>query len=329
MRHPKRSPVLSLKLAMAAMVVAGATTGCFTDLEVEMGAYRAQGSWVVDGPGAAALYQAGALVLDARDKGKKAFLVGHLRGAVHVHWSQFSEPRDPDRGRLLQDEALLTERLREVGVRRDRAVLVLGSPVDGWGEEGRIVWMLRALGHPKAVMVDGGYHALLQADLPLVSGQEPEPPRGDFTIARDPSLSVERAELAQLVASGAQSGGDVRLIDTREPGEFDGLTPYGETRGGHVPGALHLYYEELIDSMGYLVSAETIRGKLTSRQVAAEHDIIAYCTGGVRSGWLVAVLRDMGYNRSRNYAGSMWEWAAQPQSTHPLEVAGGQAGSDP
>jgi thiosulfate/3-mercaptopyruvate sulfurtransferase len=300
--------------------------GCFTDLEAEVGVYKPQGSWIVDGPGARALYEDGALVLDARDKGKQGFLSGHLRGAVAVHWSQFSEPQDPDRGRLLDDEALLTERLREVGVRRDRKVIVLGSPIDGWGEEGRIVWMLRALGHPDAVMVDGGYHALISAGLPIVAGEEPSPPRGDFSIVADPGLTIEGGELAQLVAKGSQG---VRLIDTREPGEFDGLTPYGEVRGGHVPGAVHLYYEQLLDSMGYLKSAEEMRGKLTSRQVAVGDHIIAYCTGGVRSGWLVAVLRDMGYQMSRNYAGSMWEWAAQPASTHPLEVAGGPSGSDP
>lgn len=38
-------------------------------------------------------------------------------------------------------------------------------------------------------------------------------------------------------------------------------------------------------------------------------DTVCYCTGGVRSAWLWFVLKVVGFERVRNYAGSWWEWS--------------------
>jgi thiosulfate/3-mercaptopyruvate sulfurtransferase len=45
--------------------------------------------------------------------------------------------------------------------------------------------------------------------------------------------------------------------------------------------------------------------------------VIAYCTTGIRAGFVTAVLRNAGID-ARNYAGSMTEWAAYPAEAYPL-----------
>jgi thiosulfate/3-mercaptopyruvate sulfurtransferase len=57
---------------------------------------------------------------------------------------------------------------------------------------------------------------------------------------------------------------------------------------------------------------------LKSVGVTRHKAIIAYCTGGVRSAWLVAVLVELGYRDARNYAGSLWQWAAGPKDRYRL-----------
>jgi thiosulfate/3-mercaptopyruvate sulfurtransferase len=44
---------------------------------------------------------------------------------------------------------------KALGVSGDVPVVVVACSVKGWGEDGRIVWTLRTLGHPAAVFVDG------------------------------------------------------------------------------------------------------------------------------------------------------------------------------
>jgi thiosulfate/3-mercaptopyruvate sulfurtransferase len=58
---------------------------------------------------------------------------------------------------------------------------------------------------------------------------------------------------------------------------------------------------------------------LKSRGVTPDKQVVAYCTGGVRSAWLVAVLAELGYQNVANYAGSMWEWSAQSADEYPLD----------
>ena len=87
---------------------------------------------------------------------------------------------------------------------------------------------------------------------------------------------------------------------------------YGELRGGHVPGAASLWWETLFDANGLRppdVMARTFDdlGIVSYARTPA----IAYCTGGIRSGFVVLIGAALGVPMA-NYDGSMWEWAAMP-----------------
>ncbi|MEC8423779.1 MAG: rhodanese-like domain-containing protein, partial [Myxococcota bacterium] len=101
--------------------------------------------------------------------------------------------------------------------------------------------------------------------------------------------------------------------DTREQREFAGETPYRETRGGHLPGARHLWFKDLMTATGTLKNRGELRSLLTARSIPLDQPVIAYCTGGVRSGFAYAVLRELGAPTPANYDGSMWEWSADPE----------------
>jgi len=274
--------------------------------------------WFISAPEAQQLVSQGATLLDGR--GAK---LGQARlpGAQTVSWEQFSPKTDPGRGRLLADDALLSEKLQALGFSAARPVVVVGDPLRGWGEEGRIVWMLRTLGHPKAVMVDGGVAALEQAGF-TASALAMEGPGGDFVVQRRATWDIQRAALkAQLDAAQSEMAQATRpiLVDTREAREFAGQTPYGERRGGHLPGAVHLHFKTLLAPDGKLLPEAAIAQKLTQLGITRDRPIIVYCTGGIRSGWLAAVLISQGY-AVQNYAGSMWEWSAAPADQYPLSV---------
>lgn len=267
-------------------------------------------TWIVPRETARRLIADGALVLDAREPNLKAWQP--LPGAVPVQWEQFSRRDAPYQGELLDDDDALTRRLQALGVSGDRPVVVVADPILGWGEDGRIVWMLHTLGHDHAYMVDGGIEALLadgQLRIPRLAGA------GDFVVDRDESwLTTTDAVRDRLDTE------DGVFVDVREPREFVGATPYGEVRGGHLPGARHVYYRELLDSDGRLLPEAQIRALLAAHGIDDGMDVIAYCTGGVRAAWFTVVLHDLGYD-VRNYAGSMWEWAAAEPDAHPLTTA--------
>ncbi len=304
----------ALWITMIAMVP---LVGCTTIMDPPDGpAYMGQRGWVLSVEQVRSMHPGGAIFLDARPEVK--FKAGHLDGAHNISWKQFSEPADPRRGRLLADDALLTSRLRGAGVMAAKQVVVLGDAITGWGEDGRIVWMLRTLGHTRAALLDGGHYAAEQAGLTVTTNATP-PATGDFTVARSKTWDIQMAELQKIVLAGPSGLVGRILVDTREDREYLGAVPYGESRGGHLPGAVHLHYSSLLNSVGGLRDRETLLVRLKERGITPDREVIAYCTGGIRSGWFVAVLSDLGFATARNYAGSMWEWSAGPADQYPRE----------
>ena len=270
-----------------------------------------QQQWVIGGERAKTLLEGGATLLDARTL--KILRGERLKNAASISWQDFSPETQRDRGKLLEDDRILTEKLQNLGIFNDKPVIVYIDPKTGWGEEGRIVWMLRSLGHSQAFWVDGGYGALVKAGLTVESRfPSSQPPRGDFQIRRRQDWQSDRQELKSRL-----NDKKLVILDSREPREYAGQTPYGETRGGHLPGAIHLYYKELIDENGMLYPRPVILEKLAEKGVTPDKEIVSYCTGGVRSAWLTTVLVDLGFS-AKNYPGSTWEWSAYPAEEYPL-----------
>lgn len=267
--------------------------------------------WIVSAREAVLLIEQKATLLDARGG---TFITQRLEGAIAVNWQQFSRQEDPHRGRLREDDQQLTEQLQSLGISQDRPIVVFANPPEGWGEDGRIVWMLRTLGHQQAVLVDGGWRSLVEAGVSHQKGKPAARQLGDFVVTRDPTWDIQRDELHNQLEAV-----NLRLIDTREPREFAGKTPYGERRGGHLPGAINLYFKDLLTLDGRLLDESQLRAKLRDLGITPYDQIVVYCTGGIRSGWLTAVLTTLDF-AVQNYAGSMWEWSAAPANLYPLET---------
>ncbi|MGF1536488.1 MAG: sulfurtransferase [Elainellaceae cyanobacterium] len=245
-----------------------------------------------------------AVVLDPR-----TVAATRLTRAVPITWPAFTQSAT-NRGILLDDDRALARKLEALGVSSDAPVLVAGDPL-AWGEDGRIVWMLRTLGHPAAAMVDGGHGALATA-LEQQSVDVVPPSPGSFGVNRNTTWSIDRDRLREALNSG-----QVAVIDSRSAAEYSGETPHGEVRGGHVPGAVHLHFKSLMDDTGHLLPRPELLARLAEAGITQDKTVVTYCTGGVRSAWLAVVLTDLGFD-VKNYPGSMWEWAASPSDRYPL-----------
>lgn len=233
---------------------------------------------VVDVSAAQALVEAHATVLDTR--GRVAFLRGHVPGAQRVDW-RIGAVGGVTSGKL-GAPLTVAAAFAALGVDDHRPVLVVGDWDRGWGEEGRIAWDLAWLGHPDIHVLEGGYAAWTGAVEHLAGS----PVAGVFTPHVKPAL---RADSAAVLAA------DV-VIDVREPDEYAGATPYGESRGGHIPGARSIPWRDLMARDPRLSKTDTI---------------VVYCTGGVRSGMAWLKLQSLGYTNVANYDGSWWEWARE------------------
>lgn len=241
------------------------------------------------------------MLLDARGS-----YAGHLRGAVHSPWQSYAQGSYAEAsGGLLKPVAELQEQLRLQGVAVDKPVLIYGTWQAGWGEEGRIHWMLSFLGHRSVYILRGGlqaYSSLYPGDLseeaPVVA---PAAPWGGTV------LQNVRATQASIISQAPF------LIDVREQGEYDGSSEqlYGVSRRGHVRTAVSFPFQELFSGK-CLLDCPAFENKLSALGWIQGMEVAAYCTGGIRSGFFWSVLQSCGFSSSKaaNYDGSMWEWAS-------------------
>ncbi|WP_411823456.1 sulfurtransferase [Leptospira sp. 'Mane'] len=271
-------------------------------------------SWVISAEQAYQLKQSGAVFLDARDISIR--LLPRIADTKSVTWEEFSLNNAPNQGKLLPRKDILSK-LEKLGINSKTTVVVIGDPLSGWGEEGRIVWTLRSVGYRNSFWIDGGAKAYVSYLAQTKEAKSPANKESKLNANPEKSsieLDVDHDKLKSALKSGDKT---LYIVDVREEREFKGETPYGESRGGHVPGAKWIYFKDFLDEKGYLKSKEEIQAILNKQSISKNGTVVSYCTGGIRSAWTTSVLLSYGIS-AKNYSGSMWEWSSLNASDYPL-----------
>jgi thiosulfate/3-mercaptopyruvate sulfurtransferase len=243
------------------------------------------------------------VVVDVRSK--MAFMAsGHIPRAVVATWHDFSDPNSAIKGLLDSDIGRLEKKLGALGISNDRLVVVYSNPFDNWGDEGRMYWTLKYLGHPNVRVLDGGW-IKWSAEMRRFECGPANPRQAVFKATVDPSLITNKGEVRRQV-EGPHS--DTILADARSNEEYNGAFQQGIARGGHIPSAVNVPWNQFCNPDGTVKPVDAIHAILEKQGVAPGKEVVCYCTGGVRSAWLYFILKLAGYEKVRNYPGSWWEW---------------------
>ena len=92
--------------------------------------------------------------------------------------------------------------------------------------------------------------------------------------------------------------------------EYDGETLYGEAKGGHLPGAIHIRYTDLFQKSGMLKSNAEITKMFEDAGITKDDKVVTYCTAGIRSGYMQLILEMCGFKNTQNYDESYYRWCA-------------------
>ena len=193
-----------------------------------------QSSWIISpGQAKSILQKSGSVFLDSR--GLLRRIQVHIPNSITVQWEDFSESSLPLKGHLLPKEKIASL-LNKLNLKEESWIVVVGAGSDGWGEEGRIVWSLREMGYRKSYWINGGDTAFMKDStkgiIPIAEIQNKD--EYSFSISKE---SIQRSLNSEKFI----------LIDTREEREYKGATPYGESRGGHIPGSKWIYFKDFIN----------------------------------------------------------------------------------
>lgn len=246
--------------------------------------------------------------LDARSKAD--YDKGHLPGAVNLHWTQLSnvavKQGEPGWSVILPADRL-AKILGDVGIDGKKTIVVYNDPLVGWGEEGRNLWELRVFGLKNSYALNGGLTAwkkiggAVTTDTTKVTAVTLNQPEADW------SLFSSTDYLAQNLSS-------LKVFDVREKEEYLAKKNYGEKKNGRIPGSKNIWFKDLYHADGTVKTPEEIRAQVLAETGYKTDDlIVAYCTGGIRSGFATIALRASGFDKARNYDASFSEWAGTNQ----------------
>ncbi len=248
------------------------------------------------------LRQNGAVILDARSGDD--YLNGHIPGAIHGSWRAFV---DPDRnGILWDDESLLEDAARDLGLNGDEVVAIYGPGGTRDSAAGRLFWTLEYLGHENVYLLNGGFDAWTAAGYDGLTAGEFTPERGTFELNIRDDIRATFDEVEAAIYDET-----LRLVDTRTIEEWEGDEDAlrGNPWGGHIPEAIHYHWEDAIGEDGLLRDREEIRAELEALGIVPGTLAIPYCQSGVRSGYFYAILSWLDFPEVKNYDGSWWEWS--------------------
>jgi thiosulfate/3-mercaptopyruvate sulfurtransferase len=244
--------------------------------------------------------------------GALAWAAGHIPNALYAHLDRdLSGPRTALTGRHpLPAIAALTTTFGRWGI--DKEVQVVAYDQGAGAYAARLWWLLRWLGHQQVAVLDGGFAAWERAGLALETAATARAPRR-FTAAPAAGLVVTTAALAQAVAAGALTRGELTLVDARSADRFAGQNETLDPVAGHIPGARNHPFSGNLDAHGRFLSAPELRrcwaDSLRERPAAT---LIAMCGSGVTACHNLLALEAAGLAGARLYAGSWSEWIRDP-----------------
>ncbi len=246
----------------------------------------------------------GLVVIDVRGKAAYEF-GGHIPGAVHSTWHEFSDPKAVAKGLLNPDLSQIEAILRRLGINQNSDVVIYSNPFDNWGDEGRMFWMLEYLGHQRLRILDGGWVKWTAEKRPFEHGPVSSV-MGNFKAQPVQALMTLKDDLKTIVKMPHPQAA---ILDARSVEEYLGKEVSGIPRPGHIPSAIHLAWNGFLNKDATIKDATVIQEMLTAKGVRPDQEVICYCTGGVRSSWLYFILKLVGYPKVSNYPGSWWEWS--------------------
>ena len=271
-----------------------------------------QAQVIVDSVQAQEAIKRGAQIWDVRDA--RDYAKGHLPGALTIGDAAtvLRNPNSEDFIATTQIAALLGA----AGIDPQRETVVYGARGTWNPYFGR--YSLRHFGGSKVSVFHDGIEGWQAAGLPVSTAPTQATPI-KLALVTNPAVSVSTLEVISRLNQS-----QVQLIDARTPKEFAG-EDIRALRGGHVPGAINIPYEQnwtdpdtlqklankqVSDTRGMSLKSSADLKALYSK-LDPDKETVVYCQSGVRASETAGVLEQLGFKNVKVYDSSWLAYGNQ------------------
>ncbi len=215
--------------------------------------------------------------------------------------------------------AALEKILGEAGITRDNEIIVYAAK----GDTASSVpfWILEYLGAEKVKLYNGGIDDWIAGRHPLTN-EIKKRPAAKFVA----KVRADRLATTDYVRKNLNNK-DVQVLDSRTVKESAG-DDIRALRGGHIAAVNHVNIpyergwmdpeaaaklaEKKADNRDGMALKDSAGLKSLYQSLDPKKEVVAYCQTGTRSTQSYAVLRELGYEKVRNYDDSWIVWGSNP-----------------
>lgn len=250
------------------------------------------------------------LIFDASNNpnAQANYAARHLKGSffvdVNLHLADIKASAADGGRHPLPSPKKFCASVAELGISKESHVVIYDDK-QGANAAARFWWMLKAVGHEKVHVLDGGIDAAVSAGFPLSDGPE-KIKRGKYEC-REWNLPI--AVLAEVEkASGDES---FLIIDVREPARYNGEIEPLDKVAGHIPNAKNIFFAENLNEKGFFLAPEKLREKYEKQlKNFLKENIIVHCGSGITACHTLLALDYAGLEIPKLYVGSWSEWSS-------------------
>jgi thiosulfate/3-mercaptopyruvate sulfurtransferase len=228
----------------------------------------------------------------------------HIPGAVFFDIDEMSD-HSTSLPHMMPPVGEIAAKLGALGIGDDDFVVAY----DGHGlfSAARPWWMLRALGHDKVAVLDGGLPKWLRENRP-VTRERMKIALKTFTPKPVPELMRDLPQMLANVQTHAE-----QVVDARGAPRFEAKEPEPRPgiRGGHIPASRNVHYARLLSPDGTVKPVAELRDLFAGQGVDLNRPIVTSCGSGISACSVMLAAEIAGAKNVAVYDGSWTEWGGR------------------
>lgn len=247
------------------------------------------------------------ILIDASAGAKKRYDESHLSGALYIDLNtDLAEIKDFSFGgrHPLPSIERFAETLGKFGIDSNSHVMIYDDK-NGSNAAARFWWMLKAVGHKKAQVLNGGFEAAIKVGFSSDSLKPEVAPKNPYPVTawQLPLAYIDEVELASKT-------GNQTIVDVRDADRFDGLTEPIDLIAGHIPNAINIPFTGNLDENGLFLSPSILKEKYSEALANAKpENVIVHCGSGVTACHMLLAMAYADLKIPKLYVGSWSEWS--------------------
>lgn len=241
-------------------------------------------------------------------KDPDAYFAGHIPGAIHWPWEEVLWEKGM---REIVSPEAFAGLMQQSGCTHETTIVLYSSLCQ---YATYAFWVCTMRGHDNVKIMGGNRDLWIKEGRPVTT-EIPVIKPSKYPLRKiDEDCRIGR----EGVLAGLGNSGRI-LLDLRTPEEYRGerVSPswfevdHGAVKKGHIPGARHLYYLNLLNEDETYKPADELAKAFGDVGATPDKEIVLYCRLSHRGtlGWFVAHYL-LGYPRVKVYDGSWTEWGS-------------------